>query len=1074
MATPTIAVLPPNHNNNKATNTANSPNTTLPIYDAFLDLPHPCASSTVNERRIIIAPPPGEAFTASKDVGMELATNEGIARISNFWFPEYRAESSSNASANTVVPNSANTVVPNNPSAPLNRFDIHLQDFYYSNRSSPGPSFHSFAMQLACGQRVYGHVRKYFPHHIHAKSRIDVGRRGVRAAVLLTRHPDGETFYHSLLKLMESIASHEAIVLDDDSESKQSSQLPQQQTFLHFLHQQHSQRSKAMVHQLHSSLGQNNNTTNNQGGGGEMLSPSSSTLSIQEIELASHVFQKVDYSNLTIPPVLLLPHDSSQVTTSPIVPLLRCVGIAHTLRLLSALLCERRIILVSQSPSRLSACATAATSMLAQGLLHWQHIYIPILPPSMMNYLAAPMPYLIGILLGNHNAGDIGKIHGLGEVLVVLLDQNEFQTHNMPRPEEAIPDMLMSRMDTTEERQYATVADMLKLDLINVMKTDRRVMKGSESSGTAAVAGKGKDLLKRGIGKIGKVVKKQMDKQKSKNQMIDQGVLEDDDGGEGDSEPFFNESYAYTEGYDNVTAEEETRVAFTTFFLCLIGDMKWYLRPPQGGGKPTFDKELFMESKVRMGDHQRSPLYPLLLHFKESQIFEQHANARVAEIQARKSSTVYSSLFAKVQGYHNARRLDFSGPSVRNSSHQLSHQTPMRNYIQSASSIRGRAMHLTSNNRNEAQASLEMSRIVQDCRESASLLIEVMSVIWERLSDCRGMQWKHGLYALQLLMDLILHGPISAVTEATDGLSRLRQLKYYENMRPLIAQNIRNTANSIHILLINRAQLFNMRRVCALRRMEAGKSSRKVLSRNRNLHIRMSFAAAHKLVKPNGMTESPSGTVMSPMASPTRRQREPPLRSVPLQQHHQQQQHHHHQQQVDLLDFLSSESSVSQQNPPTASFQAISPNQPPIQAQQQQYQQQYSPAIPIQPQYQQQQYASVPLQQQQQHQQHQQQQQRPNPPMAVPQYQQYPTTGNQVPLQNTTQYNPQPVNAPISYPQQTHYPSQPRPTYAQLPPQGPSVPVPSPRQQNTNTQTASSSVTSKPNKFDPLNFDPFS
>lgn len=1030
MSTPTIAVIPPrnvNHENKSSPPLTTNTTPCLPIYDAFLDLPHPCASSTVNERRIIIAPPPGEAFAASKDVGMELATNEGIARVSNFCFPEYRAES--HLSANVTKADAA--------SFPLNRHDVYLQDFYYSNRST-GPSFHSFAMQLACGQRVYGHVRKYFPHHLNAKARIDVGRRGVRAAVLLTRHADAETFYHALLKIIESIVSHTAVT---DSELLSSKQELPQQRFLHFLHKEHSQRSKRIGNQWISNKDPNHPTQ-------VMISPSSSTVSIQELELASHAFQKVDYSNLTIPPMLLLPHDSSQFTTSPILPLLRCVGIAHTLRLLSALLCERRIILVSQSPSRLSACATAATSMLAQGLLHWQHIYIPILPPSMMNYLAAPMPYLVGILLGNHNAGDIAKIHGLGEVLVVLLDQNDFQTHNMPRPDEAIPDMLVSRMDP-EERQYATIADMLKMDLINVMKTDRRVMKG-DSSGTAAVAGKGKDLLKRGIGKIGKAMKKQIDKQKSKNQ-LDQGPIEEDDVGEGDSEPFYNDSYAYTEGYNNETAEEEARVAFATFFLSFIGDMKWYLRPPQGGGKPTFDKEMFMESKVRMGDHQRSPLYPLLLHFKESQIFEQHANARVTEIQSRKSSTVYSSLFTKVQGYHNSRRIDFSGPSVRNTSHQLSHQTPIRNYIQSSSNIRSRAMYLTSNNRNENQISLEMSRIVQDCRESASLLIEVMSVIWERLSDCRGMQWKHGLYALQLLMDLILHGPISAVTEATDGLNRLRQLMSYENMRPLIAQNIRNLAKSIHALLINRAQLFNMRRVCALRRMDAGKSSRKIPSRNRNLHIRMPFAAAHKLVKPNGMKESPGGTMMSPMTPSERAQREP--RSAPPQQ-----------QQADLLDLLSSEAPVPKQNPPTAIFPPNPPNQPQIQTQQQQYQQQYPPSMPVQPQYQQQ-YAPVSLQHQQQHQ--------PSSPVPVPQYQQNPSIGNQVPSQNVTQYNSQPVNVPISYPQQAYYSNQPGATYAQLPQQGPSVPVPSPQQQTTNAQTASSFVTSNPNKFDPLNFDPF-
>ncbi len=67
-------------------------NILLPIYDAFLDLPHPAASTIVNERRKIIAPPQGEAFTRSKDVGVELATEEGLARVASFCFPEFRQD----------------------------------------------------------------------------------------------------------------------------------------------------------------------------------------------------------------------------------------------------------------------------------------------------------------------------------------------------------------------------------------------------------------------------------------------------------------------------------------------------------------------------------------------------------------------------------------------------------------------------------------------------------------------------------------------------------------------------------------------------------------------------------------------------------------------------------------------------------------------------------------------------------------------------------------------------------------------------------------------------------------------
>lgn len=64
----------------------------LPIFDAYIDMPHPAASTTVNDRRTIIAPPQGEAFARSKDVGVELANEKGLDRVASFCFPEFRED----------------------------------------------------------------------------------------------------------------------------------------------------------------------------------------------------------------------------------------------------------------------------------------------------------------------------------------------------------------------------------------------------------------------------------------------------------------------------------------------------------------------------------------------------------------------------------------------------------------------------------------------------------------------------------------------------------------------------------------------------------------------------------------------------------------------------------------------------------------------------------------------------------------------------------------------------------------------------------------------------------------------
>lgn len=723
---------------------------------------------------------------------------------------------------------------------------MYIQDYLLSHRSFGG-AYHSFAMQLSSGHRVYGHVRRYLSHQIAAQSRIDVGRRGVRAMVLLTRATGGENFYHSLLKTVESLSSHRHALNKDLQFQAQP-----EQKFLHAIHEKHARLSAA-------------NASSKE----KKATFQALTVSIKQIELGNPTFQHVDYSSFLLPPSLLRPHDPTLITTSPMLPLLRCLGIGHTLRLFSALMCERRIILVSQSTSRLSACASAATSILAQGLLHWQHIYLPILPPSMLNYLAAPMPYLIGVTADHQHK--IEHVQGLGEVLVVYLDENDIKQHNMSNVEFSVPDILnQTELDPyqyqQQQQRIPSISEVLKLDLINAMKIDRQLMKGdSGGTGAGAVKEKSRDLLKRGFGKLKKVAKKQIEKNRSLHGSThgpgpSQGPDPPGISDEVDEEDESTQIYAFNEGFDNQAAEDEVKMAFTAFFLTLIGDMRWYLRP-QNGGPPTFDKELFIASRQKLGDDQNSALYPLLMHFKESQVFEMFVKARVAEVMGGKQPSASSPLFSKALSFHKTNRVQFSGPEIRNILREISSSNPNRHFIQATTDIRRRAMALTSNSRPEHLVASELSRIAQDCREASSLLVEVMRVIWERIRDSRGMRWKHGYFALQMLLELILHGPLAAIAEANDGIDKIRRLKFYEHMRSGVVHDMRTMATSLYNLLVNRARLFSMRRVCALRRMEAGNSSRRITQKvNKNLRIRMKFNMMHALVKPGNGAVSPAPT----------------------------------------------------------------------------------------------------------------------------------------------------------------------------------------------------------------------
>ena len=130
---------------------------------------------------------------------------------------------------------------------------------------------------------------------------------------------------------------------------------------------------------------------------------------------------QVDLSKFLIPTSLLTPTSSvvESVTSSAILPLLRVLGVQNSLRLLSGLLSESRILMVSSSPTRLAQCARSALSLLAQGLLNWQHIFIPVLPPHLFQYLAAPVPYLIGMLTSLMPRLDQARADGLGEMIII-------------------------------------------------------------------------------------------------------------------------------------------------------------------------------------------------------------------------------------------------------------------------------------------------------------------------------------------------------------------------------------------------------------------------------------------------------------------------------------------------------------------------------------------------------------------------------------------------------------------------------------------------------------------------------
>ena len=79
----------------------------------------------------------------------------------------------------------------------------------------------------------------------------------------------------------------------------------------------------------------------------------------------------------------------------PLNPLFECLSTSNILLLFSAIVAERQIIYISSQYSLLTYCIEAMNSFIYP--LKWSHVYIPILPVSLIGVLGAPVPFQVGI-----------------------------------------------------------------------------------------------------------------------------------------------------------------------------------------------------------------------------------------------------------------------------------------------------------------------------------------------------------------------------------------------------------------------------------------------------------------------------------------------------------------------------------------------------------------------------------------------------------------------------------------------------------------------------------------------------
>uniref|UniRef100_H3DL27 DENN domain containing 1C n=1 Tax=Tetraodon nigroviridis TaxID=99883 RepID=H3DL27_TETNG len=103
--------------------------------------------------------------------------------------------------------------------------------------------------------------------------------------------------------------------------------------------------------------------------------------------------------------------------------LIVAVDAGNLLQLETALVQQQHTYKLDTRCAVLTSCVHALSAVLYP--MYWQHIFIPVLPPHLLDYCCAPMPYLIGV---HTSLSERVRGRALEEVVILNVDSNTLET----------------------------------------------------------------------------------------------------------------------------------------------------------------------------------------------------------------------------------------------------------------------------------------------------------------------------------------------------------------------------------------------------------------------------------------------------------------------------------------------------------------------------------------------------------------------------------------------------------------------------------------------------------------------
>eukprot|EP00026_Physarum_polycephalum_P000799 Phypoly_transcript_00800.p1 GENE.Phypoly_transcript_00800~~Phypoly_transcript_00800.p1 ORF type:complete len:1292 (+),score=205.60 Phypoly_transcript_00800:90-3965(+) len=101
------------------------------------------------------------------------------------------------------------------------------------------------------------------------------------------------------------------------------------------------------------------------------------------------------------------------------------LGVSQVIQLFLCILCERKVIFTSSQYTLLTIAAESITYLMYP--FYWHHVYIPILPISLNDFLQAPTPFIMGLHTDYYR-----EPVDLTDIVIVDLDKGTMKLQNPP------------------------------------------------------------------------------------------------------------------------------------------------------------------------------------------------------------------------------------------------------------------------------------------------------------------------------------------------------------------------------------------------------------------------------------------------------------------------------------------------------------------------------------------------------------------------------------------------------------------------------------------------------------------